>query len=288
MRATLQVWRSAVQRRASARRCAACALARQTRTLEPNASGCTVRHVKRRPALALTWQPALAAAPRRAGAFLRAASRRAGIREAVPSGWRKKQASRRATLSARSAAEPAYGARPTARLPSRPRALTLQTRAAGRLHGIDGGGEVRSAQRARLHAANELLSLPHAGAWRSVVPRRPRVDARCATRAQVLQRSAARWRCARCSAAALRAALGTRAPDALSGCVVAARSAPTDAQHAMRYDAQVFTSVVHRAVAHDTLLGCAVRLRAAGLNSDGCCGWAPSLTGLPCAAKARS
>ena len=172
--------------------------------------------------------------------------------------------------------------------PGRPRAFTPRMRAAGRQHGVDGGAEVRGAQRARSHAANELLSLPQAGRMEGGRAARLRLAARCATCAQVLRRCTARWRCARCSATAVRAVQGTHAQGVLSGCAAAARSALTDAQHVLRYGTQGVTSVAHRVMTHDTLLGCAVRLRAAGSDSDGCCGCAPSLTGLPCATKARS
>jgi hypothetical protein len=94
MRSTLPMSCSAVTRRASAFRCARDARARQARLLETRASGGAVRQVVRRPALALTWQPAFVAPSRRAGAVLGAATRRSGARDAVPSGGRKKPASR--------------------------------------------------------------------------------------------------------------------------------------------------------------------------------------------------
>jgi hypothetical protein len=52
---------SAVTRRASAIRCVRDARARQAHLLETRASGGAVRQVVRRPALALTWQPAFVA-----------------------------------------------------------------------------------------------------------------------------------------------------------------------------------------------------------------------------------
>ena len=109
---------------------------RRTRALvslmETRASHGAVRQVVRRPALPLTWQPALAAAPRRAGAALRAASRRAGAREAVPSAWRKKQAARVGAVGVSSPRKLAHLPLPERVAPGRPRAFTPRMRAAGR------------------------------------------------------------------------------------------------------------------------------------------------------------
>ena len=92
-RSMLPVSCSAVTRRDSAIRCVREARARQAHLLETRASSRTVRQVVRRPALALTWQPAFVAPPRRAGAVLGASTRRAGARGTVLSGGRKKPAS---------------------------------------------------------------------------------------------------------------------------------------------------------------------------------------------------
>jgi hypothetical protein len=91
--------------------------------------------------------------------------------------------------------------------PGRPSALSLQTRAAGRVLGADVGGAARSTQRARRHGANEPLSLPHAGRLEGSRGAPLRHDARCAARAG----DAAAWGCARavrtlqCGSAAHRA-----------------------------------------------------------------------------------
>jgi hypothetical protein len=146
--------------------------------------------------------------------------------------------------------------------PGRPSALSLQTRAAGRVHGGDGGGAARGTQRARRHAANEPLLLPHAGRLEGSRGAPLRHDACSAARAGVLQCRATRGRCARCSAVALRAAQATRARGVTSGCAADARGACSGARYAARCDAQPFTGVTRRVTVRDTLLGCAARLRA--------------------------
>jgi hypothetical protein len=256
---------SAVTRRDSAIRCVREARARQAHLLETHASSRTVRQVVRRPALALTWQPAFVAPPRRAGAVLGASTRRAGARGTVLSGGRKKPASCVAALGVTVSFGPVpncSGGAGGRWSPGRPRSFSLQTRAAGREHGGVGGGAARGTLRARRPAANEPLSLPHAGRLRGSRDARLRHAARCATRARKLWCGAARVRCARCSAVAVQAAQGTRAWGVSSGCAAAARGAWSGALHAARCDAKAFTVVTRRITVRDRLLGCAARLRA--------------------------
>jgi hypothetical protein len=260
VRSTLPVSCSAVTRRASAIRCARDACARQAHLLETRASGGAARQVVRRPALALTWQPAFVAPPRRAGAVLGAATRRSGARGAVSSGGRKKPASCVAGVGGRWLASVDPETTADGCPPGRPSALSLQTRAAGRVNGGDGGGAARGTQRARRHAANEPLSLPHAGRLVGSRGAPLRHNARCAARAGELRCEAARGRCARRNAVALHAAQGTRARGVSSGCAADARGACSGARYAARCDAQPFTGVTRRITVRDTLLGCGARL----------------------------
>jgi hypothetical protein len=225
LRSTLLVSCSAVTRHASAIRCVRDTRARQARVLDTRASGGAVRQVVRRPALALTWQPAFVVPPRRAGAVTGVAASRAGARGAVSSGGRKKRASRVAALGASWALVLAHLGFRRPLLPGRPRALSLQTRAAGREHGGDGCGAARGTQRARRRAANEPLLLTHAGRLVGSRGSPLRQDARCAARARELLCGGARGRCARCSAVSLHAAQGTRARGVSSGCAADARGA---------------------------------------------------------------
>ena len=103
VRSMLPVSCSAVTRRAIAVGCVCDTRARQAHLLETRASGGAARQVVRRPALAMTWQPAFVAPPRRAGAVICAKNRRASARGAVSSVRRKKPASRVAVLGGRRA-----------------------------------------------------------------------------------------------------------------------------------------------------------------------------------------
>jgi hypothetical protein len=173
----------------------------------------------------VTWQPAFVAAPRRAGATTRAATRRTGARGAVSSGGRKKPASRVADAPLHGAKQPAP-ARGASRLaPGRTRAFSLKTRAVGLDMVVMAAG--------RLEARSARVDTPQTS--HSRCRRAGRLEgsrgapqnhaARSAARARELRCGALRGRCARCSAVVVHTAQGTRARGVSSGCAADARGA---------------------------------------------------------------